>query len=84
MWLSLQRGRVPPPALRVLTLGRWEVRQGPRRIEKRALRQRRAGELLAVLLLVPGRRLSAEEGFTWDALSIASTSLTFDIDGFRP
>ncbi len=56
-----QLRRVPPPALRVLTLGRWEVRQGPRRIEKRALRQRRAGELLALLLLVPGRRLSSEE-----------------------
>ena len=36
-----------------------------------------------VLPIVVGR-LSADEGFTWDALSIASTSLTFDIDGFRP
>jgi hypothetical protein len=36
-----------------------------------------------VLPIVVGR-LSAEEGITWDALSIASTSLTFDIDGFRP
>ncbi|MBU2499953.1 hypothetical protein KJ682_01355 [bacterium] len=36
-----------------------------------------------ILPIVVGR-LSAEEGFTWDALSIASTSLTFDIDGFRP
>lgn len=36
-----------------------------------------------VLPIVIGR-LSAEEGFTWDALAIGSTSLTFDIDGFRP
>ncbi|MBE0564947.1 MAG: hypothetical protein IH621_03250 [Krumholzibacteria bacterium] len=36
-----------------------------------------------VLPIVVGR-LSAEEGFTWDSLSIASTSLTFDVDGFRP
>lgn len=36
-----------------------------------------------VLPIVVGR-LSAEEGFTWDALAIGSTSLTFDIDGFRP
>lgn len=53
--------RVPPPPLRVLTLGRWEVWQGPRCIQKCALRQRRAGELLALLLLAPGRRLSSEE-----------------------
>jgi len=56
-----QLGRVPPPPLRVLTLGRWEVWQGPRCVQKRALRQRRAGELLALLLLAPGRRMSSEE-----------------------
>lgn len=39
--------------------------------------------LTVVLPIVIGR-LSAEEGFTWDALAIGSTSLTFDIDGFRP
>jgi len=36
-----------------------------------------------VLPIVVGR-LSSEEGFTWDALAIGSTSLTFDIEGFRP
>ena len=36
-----------------------------------------------VLPIVVGR-LSADEGFTWIALSIGSTSLTFDIDGFTP
>ena len=58
-----QLGRVPPPALRVLTLGRWEVWQGSRSVQKRALHRRRAGELLALLLLAPGRRLSSEEVF---------------------
>lgn len=53
--------RVPPPALRVLALGRWEIWQDTRRLEKRALRQRRAGELFALLLLAPGHRLSFEE-----------------------
>jgi DNA-binding SARP family transcriptional activator len=54
-------GRVPPPALRVLTLGRWEVWQGARCVPKRVLRQRRAGELLALLLLTPGCRLSSDQ-----------------------
>ena len=39
--------------------------------------------LTVVLPIVVGR-LSSEEGFTWDTLAIGSTSLTFDIDGFRP
>ena len=39
--------------------------------------------LTIVLPIVVGR-LSDDEGFTWDALAIGSTSLTFDIDGFRP
>ncbi|HPD72835.1 MAG TPA: hypothetical protein PLL30_13780 [Candidatus Krumholzibacteria bacterium] len=39
--------------------------------------------LTLVLPIVVGR-LSDDEGFTWDALAIGSTSLTFDIDGFRP
>jgi DNA-binding SARP family transcriptional activator len=51
-------GRVPPPVLRIVTLGRFEVWQGSRGVSKRALRQRRAGELLALLLLAPGHRLS--------------------------
>ena len=39
--------------------------------------------LTIVLPIVVGR-LSDDEGFTWDGLAIGSTSLTFDIDGFRP
>ncbi len=54
-------GRVPPPALRILTLGRWEVWQGAHRVPKRALHQRRAGELLALLLLAPGCCLSFDQ-----------------------
>ncbi len=56
-----QLERVPPPPLRALTLGRWEVRQGSRNVQKRALRQRRAGQLLALLLLAPSHQLSFEE-----------------------
>lgn len=39
--------------------------------------------LTLVLPIVVGR-LSDDEAFTWDALAVGSTSLTFDIDGFRP
>jgi len=53
--------RVPPPPLQIITLGRFEVRQGRRRIERRALRTRRAGELLALLLFTPGRSLSFDQ-----------------------
>ena len=53
--------RIPPPSLRVVTLGRLEIRQGKRTVEKRALRRRRAGELLILLLLAPGHTLSFEQ-----------------------
>jgi two-component SAPR family response regulator len=59
-WLVEQFQRVPPP-LRIVTLGRFEARQGQRRVEQRPLRQRRAGESLALLSLAPGRSLSTEE-----------------------
>ena len=42
-----------------------------------------AAEVTIVLPIVVGR-LSDDESLTWDALAIGSTSLTFDIDGFRP
>ena len=38
----------------------------------------------AIVLPIVVGRLSADEGFTWNGLSIGSTSLTFDIDGYRP
>jgi DNA-binding SARP family transcriptional activator len=53
--------RVPPPPLHVQTLGRFEVRQGKRPMEMSVFRQRRAGELLALLLIAPRRTLSAEQ-----------------------
>ncbi len=59
--LLAQLRRVPPPPLRIETLGGFAVWQGTRRVEARALRQRRAGELLALLLLAPGHRLTAEQ-----------------------
>ncbi len=53
--------RVPPPPLQIATLGHFVVRKGYREVEGRLLRQRRAGELLALLLLAPGHRLPAEQ-----------------------
>ncbi|MBC7227392.1 MAG: hypothetical protein H5T61_09170 [Thermoflexales bacterium] len=53
--------RVPPPPLHIRTLGRFEVRQGRFSADMRALRQRRAAELLALLLTAPGRTLSSEQ-----------------------
>ncbi|MDD5370274.1 MAG: hypothetical protein PHQ40_14420, partial [Anaerolineaceae bacterium] len=50
----------PPKPLKVITLGRLAVWVGARMIDARALRQRRAGELLALLLSSPGYSLSAE------------------------
>ncbi len=48
---------VPPPPLRIITLGRFEVWQGARRVDPRSLRRRYAGELLALLLLAPSHSL---------------------------
>jgi DNA-binding SARP family transcriptional activator/tetratricopeptide (TPR) repeat protein len=53
--------RMAPAPLRVVCLGRFEVSQGLRRIPTRDLNQRRAGELLALLLFTPERCLSAEQ-----------------------
>jgi len=53
--------RVPPPPLRVLTLGRFEVWQGTRRVDDHAWATRRAGELFRLLLFSPGRALLREQ-----------------------
>ena len=69
---------VPPKPIRVTTLGRWEVWVGSQRVEARALRQRRAGELLALLLISQGHSLSS--GQISDALcpdKDASAALDF-------
>ena len=52
--------RVPPPPLRFVTLGRFEVWQNARQVDKRTLGQRRAGELLRLLLISPGRTLARD------------------------
>ncbi|MBN1667317.1 MAG: tetratricopeptide repeat protein [Anaerolineales bacterium] len=53
--------RVPPPPLEVITLGKFEVRQGRRIIGKQTWGKRRAGELFALLLTSPGHSLTAEQ-----------------------
>ncbi|MDD5370091.1 MAG: BTAD domain-containing putative transcriptional regulator [Anaerolineaceae bacterium] len=53
--------QVPPPPLRIVTLGKFEVTQGSRRIPARLLGQRNAGELLALLLFSPQHCLSVEQ-----------------------
>ncbi len=71
--------RVPPPPLHIVTLGRFEVRQQQRRIEKPALRQRRAGELLALLLLSPGCSLTFDQAAEtlWPDKSPAAAQTAF-------
>ena len=53
--------RVPPPPLEITTLGGWHLKAGGRSIDPRALRQRRAGELLGLLLIRPGRFLLIDQ-----------------------
>ena len=53
--------RVPPAPLRVNTLGQFTLQIGSSLLSKENLRQRRAGELLALLLSSPGYTLSAEQ-----------------------
>ncbi len=55
--------RVPPPVLRIFTLGRFEVWQGARLIKDSAWNQRRAGELFRLLLVSPRHSLSEEQVF---------------------
>ena len=51
--------RVPPPPLQVKTLGQFTLQIGSSQISKESLRQRRAGELFALILSSPGYTLSA-------------------------
>ncbi len=53
--------RVPPPPLRIVTLGAFEVWQGTRRVDPRALHKRRARELLALLLIAPAHTLAFDQ-----------------------
>ena len=51
--LLAQLANVPPPPLRIATLGRFEVRQGQQVIPEQSWRQRKAGELFRWLLIRP-------------------------------
>lgn len=59
--LLAQLERVPPPPLRIVTLGRFEVRQGARIVPEATWRLRRAGELFRLLIVSPQRCLSRDE-----------------------
>ncbi len=52
---------VPPPPLRIHTLGRFEVWQGARRIPDGAWSKRRAGVLFRLLLISPRRSRTQEQ-----------------------
>ncbi len=70
---------VPPPPLRIVTLGRFEVRQGARVIPDQAWRRRRAGELFRLLLVSPGRSLLRDQvtEALWPGKSPTSTRTPF-------
>ncbi len=59
--LLVQLKRVPPPPLRIFTMGRFEVRRGMQTIPDLAWRHRRAGELFRLLLISAGRSLTREQ-----------------------
>lgn len=52
---------VPPKPLKLLTLGKLDLRIGARMVGSLRLRQRHAGELLALLFSSPGHSLSADK-----------------------
>ncbi len=53
--------KVMPPPLKITTLGGWRIQAGSRRVDSQLLHQRRAGELLALLLISPGRCLPVDQ-----------------------
>ncbi len=53
--------RVPPPPLRIFTLGRFEVWQGTKKVEDHAWGVRRAGELFRLLLFSPKHSLLRDQ-----------------------
>jgi DNA-binding SARP family transcriptional activator len=56
-WLQ----RAAPAPLQIQTLGQFSVWVGSRRLSNVALRQRRAGEVLAFLLASPGQTLTSQQ-----------------------
>ncbi len=71
--------RVPPPPLHIVTLGRFEVHQGPRTVPEAAWRLRRAGELFRLLLLSHGRALYREQAIDtlWPGKSLSAANTSF-------
>jgi DNA-binding SARP family transcriptional activator len=53
--------KITPPPLKIVTLGGWRVQAGGQRVDPQILRQRRAGELLALLLISPGHCLPIDQ-----------------------
>jgi DNA-binding SARP family transcriptional activator len=70
--------RVPPPLLRIVTLGRFEVIRNGMAIPTKAWR-RKAGELFRLLLISPGRTLSREQiiDALWPEKPISTASIFF-------
>lgn len=71
--------RVPPPPLRIFTLGRFEVQQQGRVIPDHVWRSRRAGELFRLLLLSHGRAITREQVIEalWPAKTPSSSRSLF-------
>lgn len=71
--------RVPPPPLKISTLGGWRVQVGGRVVENQALRQRCSGELLGLLLINPGHSMVAGQIIEtlWPEKEAAATQALF-------
>lgn len=70
---------VPPPALNIVTLGKFEVKQHGQTIDKAAWHQRKAGELFRLLLVSAGYSLTRDEIIEtlWPDKSIAQAQPLF-------
>jgi len=90
-----QMQRVPPEPLRIVTLGGLAVWQAGRAIPRAELARRRAGELLALLIVSPGRCLSydqvgealgPEQDFEWAKMTFqhATSSLRHALEPELP
>ena len=53
--------RAQPMPLEIKTMGGWHIQCGEHQIDDTTLKTRRAGELLGLLLIAPGRSLSHEQ-----------------------
>ncbi|RLE27109.1 MAG: hypothetical protein DRJ61_01100 [Acidobacteria bacterium] len=60
-----QLEKLPPPPLRIVTLGSFEVRMGKRLIPPKNLKRRRSGDLLGLLLISPGAGIEMDRAMEW-------------------